>query len=308
MGYLFSWLSLSKSASENALDWSEIIILVCGFILAFGAIGEYLEEHKRLPRWIGWPKIVFILMVVIGLVGEFLGDAGVYVFSRRLQSISDSELVDLRRKANDAGERAGKIELANKQLAIDLEREKQNTARFQKEADVARLALETRVRAQGPRYFLLRSLASKLARELSRFAGQRAALLVCGMYRADRETLETWGALASILGPDTVKGVKGADWKMTRGNPFWDECHLSMQGIAVMVSSESPKTTRDAAEALSRALRRALPLYNNNPAILDPARERYIISVVSVDKDDPQRLAIEDPSLIVVFMGEHPPQ
>ena len=302
------WSSLSKSAIENALDWSEIIILVSGMLLAFGAIGEYLEEHTRLPRWMRWPKIFFILIVVISLVGEFLGDAGVYVFSGRLQSISDAELVDVRRKANDAGERAGKIESANKQLAIDLEHEKQNTARFQKEADVARLALETRVRTQGPRYFLLRSAASKLARELSRFAGQRAALLVCGMYRTDRETLETWGALASILGPDTVEGVKGADWKMTRGNPLWDECHLSMQGIAVTVSSESPKTTRDAAEALSRALRRALPRYNNNPAIVDPTWERHRISIVHVDKDDPARLVIEDPSLIVVFIGEHPPQ
>ncbi len=219
-------------------------------------------------------------------------------------------------KTSEANERAGKaldqaklFEASNKQLGIDLELEKQKTARFQKEADEARLTLENRVRTQGPRYFLLRGAAPKLARELNRFHGRRAALLICGMYKAERETLETWGSLANILGPDAANGVNGADWKMVRGNPIWDKCALSMQGIAVMVSSESPKATRDAAEALSLWIASVLPPYNKNPAVLDPAWIRQIMARgVGLDKDDPQRLAIENPDTIVVFIGEHPPQ
>jgi len=128
------------------------------------------------------------------------------------------------------------------------------------------------------------------------------------MYKTERETLETWGSLASILGPDTVDGVKGAGWKLVRGNPIWDKCGLSMQGISVIVSPESPKATQDAAEALSVGLQSVLPPYNKNPRVLDPAWTRQkMASGVALDKDDPERLAMENPGTIVIFIGEHPP-
>jgi len=82
MEYFFSWLS--KSATETALDISEIAILVSGLVLALGATGEYLEEHNRLPRWMCWPRLAFIVLVVTDLVGEFLGDGGVFAFSRAI--------------------------------------------------------------------------------------------------------------------------------------------------------------------------------------------------------------------------------
>jgi hypothetical protein len=99
MGYL----SLSKAAAETALDGSEILLIVSGLVLAFGAIGEYLLDHERkLPRWIRWPKLAFILMVVVSLIGEFSGDAGVFFFSRQLQAISDGEYAALNKEAGDA--------------------------------------------------------------------------------------------------------------------------------------------------------------------------------------------------------------
>ena len=93
-----SALEILKSATESALNDSEIGLLVSGLVLAVGAIGEYLEEHGKLPRWMGWPKLVFIGMVVFGLIGEFVGDAGVFVFSGHLQTIGDSEIADLNTK------------------------------------------------------------------------------------------------------------------------------------------------------------------------------------------------------------------
>jgi hypothetical protein len=95
MGYLLSWLTLSKSATDRWLNASEILLLVAGLILTWGAVGEYLQEHDkldRLPRWMRWPKLIFILMVVGGLLGEFIGDGGVFFFSYHLQSIEDAEL------------------------------------------------------------------------------------------------------------------------------------------------------------------------------------------------------------------------
>jgi len=102
MGYFFSLASLSKSSTETALDGSEIFIIISGFVLAFGAIGEYLDEHGKLPRWMAWRKLVFIILVVVSLIGEFVGDAGVFVFSRHLQTISDDELAKVIKDARDA--------------------------------------------------------------------------------------------------------------------------------------------------------------------------------------------------------------
>lgn len=92
MGYFLSLFSFSKSATETALNVAELVIIISGLLLAFGAVGEYLEEHHKLPRWMGWPKIIFIVLVVVSLLGEFLGDAGVFIFSSHLQTIEDLEL------------------------------------------------------------------------------------------------------------------------------------------------------------------------------------------------------------------------
>ena len=143
MGYSFSWFSLSKSATETALNVSEILILVSGLLLAFGAIGEYLEEHNRLPRWIEWPKIVFIAFVVASLIGEFLGDGGVFVFSSHLQTISDGEFAVLNKEAGDARKEAGNaIALAGnisdraEKLAGLLKAEHETNERFQRQSGV----------------------------------------------------------------------------------------------------------------------------------------------------------------------------
>jgi len=106
VGYFFCLLSPSKSAVETSLNVAELIIIVSGLALAFGAIGEYLEEHSKLPRWMGWPKLVFIILVVTSLIGEFLGDAGVFVFSRQLQKIEGAEISDLDVRAKGAVEDA----------------------------------------------------------------------------------------------------------------------------------------------------------------------------------------------------------
>jgi hypothetical protein len=119
MGYCVSLLVLSKSATESLLDASEIVLIVSGFVLLFGAVGEYLEAHGKLPRWIKWPKLVFILMVVASLVGEFIGDGGVFLFSRHLQTISEKEFADLNAEAGEARKTAG----AANERAAALERE-----------------------------------------------------------------------------------------------------------------------------------------------------------------------------------------
>jgi len=54
-------------------------------------------------QWSRNPKLVFVWMVAISIGGEFLGDAGVFVFSGQLQTIEDSQLLAL-------GSSAGQLE------------------------------------------------------------------------------------------------------------------------------------------------------------------------------------------------------
>jgi hypothetical protein len=110
MGYFFSFISLSRSATETGLDGSEITLLLCGLVLAYGVAGEYILEHGTLPSWMKWsgkPKLVFVWMVALSLVGEFVGDAGVFVFSGHLQAINDAETSALNKEAGDARRDAG---------------------------------------------------------------------------------------------------------------------------------------------------------------------------------------------------------
>jgi hypothetical protein len=136
---------LTKSAAERDLNISEAAILLCGFVLAWGAIGEYLEEHEKLPRWMAWSKLVFIGMVVFGLVGEFVFDAGVFVFSKKLQEIEGAEIAALDQKARRASREA---ESAVTRSGVAVSQSEAAT----READLAKGASSTAIKlARGAR-------------------------------------------------------------------------------------------------------------------------------------------------------------
>jgi hypothetical protein len=118
MGY---FLSLSKSSTETGLTVSEIVLIVSGAILTIGAVGEYLEEHNNLPGWMKWRKLVFILMVVTGLIGEFVSDAGVFVLSLHLQTLSDREFAGVNKNSSEARERAANAELRAAELLREIQ-------------------------------------------------------------------------------------------------------------------------------------------------------------------------------------------
>ena len=93
--------SLSKAEAANALDISEWALLIFGTILVIGIIGEY----KHIPKWLGGEKHkLFEALVMIAVAGELMGDGGVFVFSRQLQSMGDYEIAQL--KADEASSKA----------------------------------------------------------------------------------------------------------------------------------------------------------------------------------------------------------
>jgi hypothetical protein len=82
--------SLSKSTTSTALDGSEIALLVFGLLLVVGAVGE----SAKSDNWKSWHGF-FELLVIMAVAGELIADGGIFVFSKHLQTISDSEIAIL---------------------------------------------------------------------------------------------------------------------------------------------------------------------------------------------------------------------
>jgi len=271
MGYLLSWLSLSKSTAETGLNVSESLLVLCGLVLAFGAAGEYIEEHGTLPRWMAWsrrPKLVFVWMVAISLMGEFIGDAGVFLFSGTMQNIQDQEANDLRR-------------------------------RIEREID-ARLAIEKRLMAMGPRSTLLYgSSREKFVGHLLAFAGQKAELRICDLIpknlfrpRASDETMQLAMILQYVLSHD-------AKWSVSQLAD--DNCNGG--GVMLSVSHSAPQNTLDAVKALIEALNE-LPILTIGPAEITPRPPQPHV----FDNDTKQEVHFAPPGTdtLVITVLAHP--
>lgn len=80
-------------------------------MLVIGLVGEYSKSDK-------WKKHVraFELMVILGVAGEVLSDAGVYIFSWHLQTISDNDVSAAQQKVTEADDRTKKAEAREAKL------------------------------------------------------------------------------------------------------------------------------------------------------------------------------------------------
>ncbi len=83
--------SLSKAAIGVVLNISEWLLIVGGVVLVIGLIGELKTGDKHRDSQQLWYKR-FEWMVIIGVAVELIADGGIFLSSRRLQSIADEEL------------------------------------------------------------------------------------------------------------------------------------------------------------------------------------------------------------------------
>jgi hypothetical protein len=131
---ILSVTSLSESSANWWLGFSELTLVVSAIILTIGLIGEWPEsESWRRRRLYKLAK----LAVVLGVVGELVGDAGIFETSARLTVLQETAIQDARTGAANAEERAGN--------AIE------RAAGLEKEADHLRLALEMERTKTAPR-------------------------------------------------------------------------------------------------------------------------------------------------------------
>jgi hypothetical protein len=116
-----AFFPLSKAATYSAMHLSELVVLLFGVLLVAGLVGELAKS----PKWKARERC-FELMVIIGVSGELFGDGGIFVFSERLQTISDQEVAGLNIEAGVARQNAAEAERS----AAEAQRK---TAEIQKE-------------------------------------------------------------------------------------------------------------------------------------------------------------------------------
>jgi hypothetical protein len=215
--------------------------------------GNVLRWWVALPGWYSLPSVVDIHATVEG-IAVLLAEVVAYPYSRRIDTLSkeasvttEGRIAALNKEAGDARKRAGEAESTGKQLGVELELEKQKTARFQKEADVARLTLETNVRKMSPRYALVYEGRDQIISAANPFMGQKTEIQTCGRHQFDEIAL----FVQSLA--DTLARAK---WDIKRTEAGCSG--YGRTGVSVAVNTESSESTITAAKSLAIVLEKLL--------------------------------------------------
>lgn len=187
-------LSLSKPAISTLLEISEIVLLIFGALLVVGLIGESAKSE----RWKNHLRL-FEMFVIIGVAGELLADGGIFLFSRRLQTIADLEITRLTREAGDAKTSADSAASASSRARASAEEANIAAGAAREKADSAARLADEAARNVGLTEFLVsaRFVAdpNTLTEQLKPFKGRT---VVIRSYAGDAEGWNLCTALLSI--------------------------------------------------------------------------------------------------------------
>lgn len=319
------WWSFSSELwnSLRALQWAAAI---SALILTVGAVIEYWHKLELLARLIS--KLLFgkstafdrcvlkkVLIHSLGPILVVLGIAGDFVFEGRAFIVEDRQEEQNRKMVGSLSDKATTASVKADAASDKSDVVSKQADAIQKRLDAASAQLGNvtqRVAAQGPRAKLLVKAAPDIMRAVSPFAGQRVRLFVCGQQGAvHQETLDTWAAIANILGSDLVAGIAGAKWNIINPNlGFAANCGAAGglgQGQGVIISKRASKHTREAATALANALEGVLPPSPNKMlGLIDPDFAKLVVDRGFQPKDEPWNIVAFDEDLIAVTVGEHP--
>ncbi len=303
------------SSIDTSLEFWEVIeYLAEGFVI-LGCVGEYIADFTkyRTEEWRHRLSRFSLLVLTVALAVELSALVRTNALSGQeialLNTVAkgfDVRIAEAQRgtaeaqrdaasgkeRASEADERTKKLEGSNKKLGIDLETEKQKTALFQKEANIARLVLDKQVREQGPRWRPLEDKSADIARKLRAFRGQDVLIAPCG--RADRIDQEL-----SRFVSDLQELLNKSEWKMV--NITYDPGCIGGASLMVLFSPKGSSLRASAANTLAEQLHAILPATSNVAIpVMAPVGVQGPIKMVAFDS------LVGNPNLIVIAVGPHP--
>ncbi|MGA7960616.1 MAG: hypothetical protein WCA33_02870 [Candidatus Acidiferrales bacterium] len=311
-----------KAIENSSLPWERLVWVFTGLVVVGVLMECWVIRHEysddveawELANFVGVIRspskpsimklaveVISVSLVAIRVAGEL--ESGIEI--QHINSLLRGKSAELRSKSDDLRSKSEQLVALVTRQAGDAATSAENA---RKEADTA----TEEAAALGPRAKLLVRAAPELMAELSFFAGQRVGLFVCGKQGTpDQETLDTWAAIANILGSDFVSGMTGAKWKEVPTNlNFADGCGAARglgQGVMVFVSKRASRQTMEAANALGRGLAKALPPSPNKmPSLIDPYFAKLTADRGLQDRHEPWVSVGLDPDLITVVIGAHP--
>jgi hypothetical protein len=223
MGYFFSLFSLSKAATTTALNCSELSLLLFGIVLVIGLVGEYkTDQHSRRMK-------LCEMLVIIGVLGELLGDGGVFLFSNQLQVISDNEIREANNKALDAKTSAEGAAGAAARAHAEAGKAQQNVGKVAEQAN----ALATRMVNADSHLSQLEAQASKTKSDLINLAICNAPRVISNWWISGGETKSYVDPLRPMVDQVVfIEVVPDAEARRAALNiaRTLDDAHWSVQG------------------------------------------------------------------------------
>jgi|GEM_PF-5686212 len=297
-------LSTFVFGSLTSVRWA---LAVCTLIVAIGLIIEYSRPLSNIVK-VGWKiatfrstgfdrcvfrKLIFhsigAILVTGGVAGELVFESRSFVKEYQATAASDKQIeqLALANKHLDIDLAGAKLDLSTKETAMskDLEAEKQKTARFQEQADLARSAFNKQLVLLGPRLNLLYGKNRQLLIErLKPFAGQSAEIRFCEIslnrYSVDGDVIGVAQFLAEIK--------YRAGWIGDRFSIEKPGCNG--QGITVSVDPKASSLTKKAARAFINAVSKV-------PLIISP----YVFEIPPTDAREQT-----DINTVIVTVLSHP--
>jgi hypothetical protein len=144
---------------------------------------RHIPDFVKILAFLGW------ILIVGGVVGEWVTEVKVNEVDVTLQEVYDTELTDATIEAGDAKTNAQGAAAASSQAKRQMEEvEKQTDALKLRLGGASRQLgkLEQELLLQGPRSRLLKNGESAFVNSLKRFSGQHSTVVICGQDDTER--------------------------------------------------------------------------------------------------------------------------
>jgi len=195
MGILVS--SLTKAQLSTLFTISEWVLLVSTIILVTGIIGEGKTPWWRLRH------DLYVFLVALGCIGEFFGEAGIFVFSRQLQTLEESEISRANILAGNAGDNATRAKNAADKAEIISSKAGTSAEAALRKADLARKD----VREASKQLARIRTDAQAVEAEANKTKSDLINLAVCNAPRVISDWFIAGGVSRSYV--DELKPMAG---------------------------------------------------------------------------------------------------